>query len=251
MIHVGAGFPCLVWNNDLNLEQKLPLDLYFSGLTAVILQLIKMSVLLVQKYSLKHNQLWPVQTPQGILGNVALEVSCHLKEQCHPEATTDMAIKGKYSTGAHLRNFTHPHMASDAPQPQITGLQKHHATLSTNTSQLQAPFLFHKLYTTCSKMVLRVSGVRGGTSVLCTRKESKPFQMQVCGLLCLGFLDVQGQKFNRRGDTEGRHVTQRIRPSPVQSAAVTHRRHPAVNSKSPNSRVTHFDPCRTLTNHGV
>lgn len=54
-----------------------------------------------------------------------------------PSASTDVAARGQsWHRCTSPQLYSLAHMASDAPQPQITGLQKHHATLSRNTSKL-------------------------------------------------------------------------------------------------------------------
>lgn len=104
----------------------------------------------------------------------------------------------KCGTGAHLHNFTHSHMASDAPQPHIAGLQKHHATLSENI-QAETPFLYQSLRSVCGQK----RGRQKSDLVSCIpERKSQLFEKLVCGSVCLGFrwlgLEVQENKRRSR-----------------------------------------------------
>ena len=86
----------------------------------------------------------PVTFPCGFLPvasrpeSVEVEVSCHLIAAVsalrQPQMWQRWGQSWHRCTSPQLYSLAH--MASDAPQPQITGLQKHHATLSRNTSKL-------------------------------------------------------------------------------------------------------------------
>lgn len=149
----------------------------------------------------------------------------------------------KCGTGAHLHIFTHSHMASDAQQPQRSGLQQPHATLSRNTPKLQ-----HLSSAWNSTLMKKSCGqwIRRGTSVFCTRKEKSTLWHIGLWFGVFGFSMVRVRS-SAEWETLKRSMWHRGY-SPVQSAALTHRRHPAVKSKRPSCRVTHCDLCRTLTN---
>lgn len=76
----------------------------------------------------------------------------------------------KYGIGAHLLNFAHSHMASDAPQSQITALQKHHA----NLKQKHFPLPRKSTLSVVQKFCGSVESGKGDLS--CTRKEKSSIQ---------------------------------------------------------------------------
>lgn len=91
-----------------------------------------------------------------------MEISCRLNAAMSASGNHRYGNEGTNGTGAHPHNFTHSHMASDAPQPQITGPRKHpEAETHPRLNTFLLPEALH-----CQK-VLRVTGVRRGTSVSC------------------------------------------------------------------------------------
>lgn len=127
-------------------------------------------------------------------------------QQCWPPSNLRHRSEGTNTAQVHISTtLLTSHMASDAPQPHITGLEKHHATLSKNTSKLK--HLSFSRGSTLSVVRECCGAVKGHLSFT-PAKKSQPLEILVCGLVCLGFrwlgLEVQQNKRRSRKacDTE-------------------------------------------------
>lgn len=96
-----------------------------------------------------------------------MEISCRLNAAMSASGNHRYGNEGTNGTGAHPHNFTHSHMASDAPQPQITGPRKH--------PEAETPFFCQKLYTVRKYCGSLESGEGHQSRV--SEEKSSPFEI--------------------------------------------------------------------------